>query len=152
MLPVDSAIRMGEITGKQLNEWLETELNNVFAKDASQRLGGWVVKIKGMKIEFNAYGEKGSRVKNATVNGEAIDDTKTYRISACEREGDPSDMLCRIKGVTNAKSTPWSLHEALKEYLAVNSPVTPSPSLSVKILDAPQTLLTQVYGVDYQFR
>lgn len=152
MLPVDSILRTGEITGKQLNDWLETELNNVFAEDASQRLGGWVIKFKGMKIEFNAYGEKGNRVKKATVKDKAIDVTKIYRISACERDGDPSDTICRIKGVANTRDTPFSLHAIMKEYLATNSPVTPALPLSAKVLDARQTLLTQVHGVDYQFR
>ena len=48
MLPVNSVVRTGKVTGKQLRDWLEKELNNVFAKDASKRLGGWVVKFKGM--------------------------------------------------------------------------------------------------------
>jgi S-sulfosulfanyl-L-cysteine sulfohydrolase len=152
MLPVDSIIRTAEITGNQLIDWLENELNNVFAKDASQRLGGWVTKFKGMKIEFNAYDEKSNRVKKVTVNDEKIDRNKIYTISACEREGDPSDMLCRIKGVANAQNTPYSLHNVMKEYLKVNSPVTPALPLSAKVLDAQQTLLTQVYGVDYEFR
>ncbi len=152
MLPVDSTVRTAEVTGAQLHDWLETELNNVFAKDASQRMGGWVIKFNGMKIEFNAYGEKGNRVKKATVNNEEINFNKIYKISACERDGDPADMLCRIKGVANGQNTPYSLHTVMKEYLAANSPVTPALPLSAKVLDAPQTLLTQVYGVDYQFR
>jgi hypothetical protein len=40
----------------------------------------------------------------------------------------------------------------MTDYLQANSPVTPTPPLAAKILDAPQTLLTQVTGVDYQFR
>ena len=40
----------------------------------------------------------------------------------------------------------------MKEYLKENSPVTPSLPLSAKITDAPQTLLSQVHGVKYQFR
>jgi hypothetical protein len=44
------------------------------------------------------------------------------------------------------------LHSVMQEYLAKNSPVTPTPPLNAKVLDAPQTLLTQVSGVPYQFR
>jgi hypothetical protein len=86
------------------------------------------------------------------VNGNALDLARTYRICACEREGDPEDMLCRMRGVINPKNTAFTLHSVLKEYLSVNSPVTPSPPMSAKVLDASQTLLTQVTGVDYQFR
>jgi hypothetical protein len=74
-----------------------------------------------------------------------------YTLSACERDGDPDDILCRIKGVKNAVTRDFTLHEVIKEYLAENSPVTPTPPMAAKVLDAPQTLLTQVSGVDYQF-
>ena len=152
MLPVNSTVRTANVTGKQIMEWLEKELNNVFAKKAAERLGGWVIKFKGMKIEFNAFGEKGKRVQKISIAGADIDLKKTYSIAACERDGDPADMLCRIKNVTNAQNTSFTLHDMMKKYLTANSPVTPTPPLNAKILDGPQTLLTQVSGVDYSFR
>ena len=152
MFPVDSVVRTAEVTGRQLRDWLEKELNNVFAKDASQRMGGWVIKFKGMKMKFKAYDEEGSRVKYISVNNEEINESKIYSISACEREGDPENTLCRIDGVSNARNTDYDMHQVIKEYLNANSPVTPALPLSARVLDAPQTLLTQVYDVDYQFR
>ncbi|MFI5218391.1 MAG: bifunctional metallophosphatase/5'-nucleotidase [Bacteroidia bacterium] len=151
MLPVDSTIRTGTVTGLQIKEWLEKELNNVFAKEASERIGGWVIKFKGMKITFNAFGKNGERVQQVTVDDVLLDLNKEYNICACERDGDPPDMLCRMKNVANTKNTSYTLHSVMKEYLAANSPVTPTPPESAHILDAPQTLLTQVTGVDYQF-
>jgi hypothetical protein len=152
MLPVDSVVRTGSVSGKQIADWLEKELNNVFAKDASQRFGGWVIKFKGMNITFNAFADQGKRVKEVEIGGKPLDYSKVYRICACERDGDPLDMLCRMRGVSNASNTPFTLHSVLKEYLKLNSPVTPEPPLSAKVLDAPQKLLTQVTGVNYQFR
>jgi 2',3'-cyclic-nucleotide 2'-phosphodiesterase (5'-nucleotidase family) len=151
MLPVDSTVRTGKVTGLQIKEWLEKELNNVFAKNASERFGGWVIKFKGMHVSFNAFGEKGKRVKEVMIGDAVLDLKKSYSICACERDGDPSDMLCRMKGVANAKNTQHTLHSVLKAYLKENSPVTPTPPMNAKILDAPQTLLTQVTGVDYKF-
>jgi 2',3'-cyclic-nucleotide 2'-phosphodiesterase (5'-nucleotidase family) len=152
MLPVDSTVRTAKATGKQLKEWLEKELNNVFAKDASERFGGWVIKFNGMKVTFNAFGEKGKRVQNVIVGDQPLDLEKTYTLCACERDGDPDDMLCRIKGVKNAKNTSYTLHQVMKNYLSNNSPVTPVPQKNAVALDVPETLLTQVSGVDYQFR
>jgi 2',3'-cyclic-nucleotide 2'-phosphodiesterase (5'-nucleotidase family) len=152
MLPVDSTVRTAEVTGKQIKDWLEKELNNVFAKNAAERFGGWVIKFQGLEVSFEAFAEKGKRVKTATVKGAPLDELKTYSICACERDGDPEDMLCRIKGVKNPKNTVHTLHKVMTDYLQANSPVTPTPPLAAKILDAPQTLLTQVTGVDYQFR
>ncbi len=151
MLPVNSTVRTGKVTGKQLKEWLEKELNNVFAAHAVERFGGWVIKFKGMEINFNAFVEKGKRVQDVKIGGADLVMNKVYSICACEREGDPADMLCRIKGVADAKNTSYTLHSVLKAYLAANSPVTPTPPMAAKILDAPQTLLTQVTGVDYKF-
>ncbi len=152
MLPVDSTIRTAKTSGKQIKDWLEKELNNVFAKDASKRFGGWVVKFKGMEITFNAFGETGKRVQTVNVKGAPIDDSKLYSILACERDGDPEDMLCRMKGVVEPKNTTSTLHTVMIDYLKNNSPVTPTPAKSAKALDAPDTLLTQVTGVDYVFR
>lgn len=151
MFPVDSTIRTGTVTGQQLKEWLEKELNNVFAANASERFGGWLIKFTGMEVRFNAFGKNGQRVQSISVKGSPLNDSTKYSICACERDGDPADMLCRIKGVANAQNTLYTLHKVLKEYLLINSPVTPTPLLAAKILDAPKTLLTQVSGVDYQF-
>ena len=152
MLPVDSYVRKAKATGTQIKEWLEKELNNVFAKNAAERFGGWVVKFKGMEITFNAFGEKGKRVQSVMIGDMPLDPERLYTISACERDGDPADMLCRIKGVKDAVNTPFTLHEVMRSYLKANSPVTPTPPMAAKILDGPQSLLTQVTGVNYSFR
>lgn len=151
MLPVDSTARTGIVTGEQLSKWLENELNNVFAKQAEKRFGGWLVKFKGMEVNFKAFEENGKRVQSLTINGSQIVAEKEYTILACEREGDPIDMLCRMKNVKEAHNTTFTLHSAIKSYLKVNSPVTPTQQKNAKILDAPQTLLSQVTDIDYSF-
>jgi 2',3'-cyclic-nucleotide 2'-phosphodiesterase (5'-nucleotidase family) len=152
MLPVDSTVRTAEVTGDQIMKWLEKELNNVFAKEASERFGGWVVKFKGMKVEFYAYAEKGKRVKNVWIKDQTLVKDQLYKVCACERDGDPEDMLCRIKGVKDAKNTSYTLHQVMRDYLKANPLVTPTPKKSAICLDAPETLLTQVTGVVYEFK
>lgn len=152
MLPVDSTIRTGAVTGKQIVEWLEKEMNNVFAKDAIERFGGWVIKFKGMRVKFEAFAEKGKRVKEVTVANTLIDANKIYTICACERDGDPADMLCRMRNVKNPQNTVYTLHSTMIAYLKNNSPVTPTPEKNAIILDAPDNLLSQVTGVEYEFR
>jgi len=152
MLPIDSNVRIGKVTGAQISKWLEKELNNVFAKDAMKRFGGWVVKFEGMKVEFKAFAEEGQRVQKVEINGESLNLEKTYQILACERDGDPEDMLCRMKNVKEPKTLPNTLHQTMKEYLKAFSPISPVAKHNAVALDAPETLLTQVYGVDYTFR
>lgn len=152
MLPVDSPVRTGEVTGQQIKDWLERELENVFAKEASRRFGGWLIRFKGMTMEFKAFVPMGEKVQKVEIGGKPLDLAKTYTICACEREGDPEDVLCRMQGVKNATTQNYTLHQAMKEYLAANSPVTPTLRQAAKIVDGPQTLLSQVWGVDYEFR
>ncbi len=152
MLPIDSNVKTAKATGQQLIEWLEKELQNVFAQDASKRFGGWLIRFKGMKIEFKAKERVGQRVQKVTIGGELLNLDKTYTLCACERDGDPDDMLCRLKGVKEARLTPYTLHTVMKEYLREFSPVTPALRHDATILDAPQNLLSQVFGVDYTFR
>lgn len=94
----------------------------------------------------------GKRVQKVTVAGQPLDPSRTYTVCACERDGDPETMLCRIPNVKEGANTPYTLHQTMRDYLAANSPVTPSPKGYAKVLDAPQTLLTQVTGVPYNFR
>ncbi|KAF2519141.1 bifunctional metallophosphatase/5'-nucleotidase [Flavobacterium salilacus subsp. salilacus] len=151
MLPVDSTVRTGKVTGTQLQKWLEKELNNVFAEKAEKRFGGWVVKFKGMEVTFNAFGREGKRVQSVKIGGKPLEPNTTYSVLACEREGDPEDMLCRMKNVKEAHNTAYTLHSALTEYLKANSPIMPVPEGNAVALDAPVTLLSQVTGVDYRF-
>jgi len=151
MLPVDATIRTGTATGGQLLEWLEKELQNVFAQDASKRFGGWLIRFKGMQVEFKAFERVGHRVQKVIIGGQPIDPKKEYTLCACERDGDPEDMLCRMRGVKNTQNTAFTLHSMMKDYLKQFSPVTPALRHDAKVLDAAQTLLSQVHGVDYTF-
>jgi hypothetical protein len=152
MLPVDSTIRTAKASGQQILDWLEKEMQNVFAQDASKRFGGWLIRFKGMQVEFKAFERVGHRVQKVTIASAELDKNRLYTLCACERDGDPEDMLCRMKGVKEATNTSYTLHSMMKEYLAKFSPVTPILRHDAKILDGPQDLLSQVTGVDYSFR
>ncbi len=152
MLPVNSEAKTAVVTGKQVWDWLEKELQNAFAKDPSKRFGGWFVRYNGMEVNFTIGNEFGKRVNSVNVGGEPIDLTKEYSIVACEREGDPEDTLCRIEHVKNPKKSPLLMHDVIIEYLKDHSPVAPKLEGRAIATDEPQTLLTQLKGTTYEFR
>ena len=152
MLPVDSTAKTGEVTGLQILDWLEKELENAFATDPSKRFGGWFVRFAGMEVNCTIGKPKGQRVNWVKIKGQALDKNKLYKIVACEREGDPNDTLCRIEKVTNPIATNISLHEVIKSYLASNSPVAPKLEGRTLATDQSPTLLTQLQGTTYQFK
>ena len=153
MLPVNSDVKMAEVSGKQMWEWLEREMENVFAKDATKRFGGWLIRFNGMKIKFTIGNEMGKRLQEVIVNEKNLDPEKNYSILACEREGDPDSVLCRIKDVRNTRKLGYTLHMVIEEYLAKFSPVAPVQEGRAIATDAGSDLLTQVSGdINYEFR
>lgn len=152
MLPVNSEAKTGLVTGKQVWDWLEKELQNAFAKDPSKRFGGWFVRYNGMEVNFTIGNEFGKRVNSVKVGAEPIDLIKEYSIVACEREGDPDDTLCRIEHVKNPKKSVLLMHDVIIEYLKEHSPVSPKMEGRAVATDEPQTLLTQLKGTTYEFR
>jgi 5''-nucleotidase/2'',3''-cyclic phosphodiesterase and related esterases len=151
MLPVDSNARQAIVTGKQIWDWMEKELHNVFAKDPSKRFGGWVIRFKGMEVNFTSQQELGKRVNWIKVKGKPIELDKSYSVVACEREGDPEEVLCRIDNVSNPHTLDITLHVLMREYLAKFSPVSPKVEGRITATDAPGNLLSQLEGYDYEF-
>lgn len=152
MLPVDSEAKQGTITGQQLWDWMEKELHNAFAKDPAKRFGGWVVRFKGMEVNFTIGNDMGRRVNWIKVKGVALDKTKHYTFVACEREGDPDTTICRVDNVGEPKRLGFTLHSIIEEYLAKHSPIAPVLENRITATDAPNSLLTQLSGVGYEFR
>jgi len=153
MLPVNSEVKTADVKGKQIWNWLEKELENAFSPDPKKRFGGWFVRFNGMQVTFTIGNEKGKRVQEVCIKDQPIDLEKTYTMVACERDGDPDNVLCRMPNVHNACKQNVMLHDVVMDYLAEFSPVAPKIEGRAIATDAPATLLTQVIkGVDYQFR
>ena len=152
MFPVNSEVKRAIVSGKQIWDWMEKELNNVFATNPAQRFGGWVIRFKGMTVNFTIQNEMGKRVNHILIKDKPINPESNYHILACEREGDPNDTLCRIEKVSNPIKTGHLMHDIVREYLAKHSPVSPKIEGRAVATDAPSTLLSQLEGYDYVFR
>jgi len=152
MLPVDSEAKLGMATGRQIWDWMEHELENAFAKDPEMRFGGWVIRFKGMEVNFTIEKQAGKRVNWIKVNKEPIDLLKQYSFVACEREGDPDTTLCRMEGVKKPTKMGATLHSVIEEYLKEFSPISPKIEGRCTATDASPGLLTQVMGIGYEFK
>jgi S-sulfosulfanyl-L-cysteine sulfohydrolase len=152
MLPVDSVLKSGVVTGRQIRDWFENELENTFAKDPSRRFGGWLVRFKGLTVTFTIRNRRGQRVRTMKINDEPLDLDKHYTVIGCDREGDPPDVVCRLRNVATPRTLDVSAHEVLIEYLGGHSPVAPVVEGRAIATDAPATLLSQLEGTSYRFR
>lgn len=88
---------------------------------------------------------------NKTKHSKLLVLQKFYTVWACKRNGDSDDVLCRNSQVLETKNIPFTLHDVMLTYLAAHKVVMLKPKYKAKVLDAPQTLLSQVFGAGYKF-
>ncbi|WP_234416262.1 bifunctional metallophosphatase/5'-nucleotidase [Flagellimonas amoyensis] len=152
LLPVNENIKTGKATGKQIKDWLEKEMHNVFSQKPTERFGGWLVRFSGMKVKFNSQNPKGQRINSITVNGEQIEYDKYYSISACVRPGDPKDNLCRMNNVIDVEEKNYTIHEVVEEYLNKYSPVSPVLDRRAFAEDLSEYSFSTVPQTNYKFQ
>ena len=151
MLPVNEYVKTGKASGNQIKNWLEQEIHNVFAENPSERFGGWLIRFSGMDLKFNAKAPKGSRIVSINIGGETLQPHKIYTLSACRREGEPDNMLCRMPNVKDTKIHNYTIHDLLTAYLATKGTIAPTIDGRAKALDLGDNVLSQLPGTDYNF-
>ena len=137
LLPMDARMKRGWVTGKELRDYLENELEMVYAKTPLKLNGGWGPRASGMTVVFDARAELGRRLVSIKINGREAEADEHYTIAGCEREGEPLDVVCRHRGTHDAQVLPMSIHEALQEYLKVHPVIAPRRDGRERALDLP---------------
>jgi S-sulfosulfanyl-L-cysteine sulfohydrolase len=145
ILPLDATLKAGRVTGSQMHEYLEREMELVYAKDTAKLSGGWGMRPSGMTVLFTAGAPEGSRIKNVKIGGKEMRADSTYTIAGCEQEGEPMDRICRFSGVSDARYLSGTAHSALLAYLKAHSPVEAKREGRVRATDLPATVWSQ-YG------
>lgn len=152
MLPVDEHMKIGEVTGQQVKDWLEEEINNVFAKDPAKRFGGWLVRFAGMTLKFDSSKDKGERVLEVKIKGEDLDLEKVYRMASCNRSGEAIHFMCRMPNASNVKIMDYTLHDAVKDYLHEKGTVSPKLDGRSIAVDLGPNAFSQMPETGYTFR
>ncbi|EMR01029.1 bifunctional metallophosphatase/5'-nucleotidase [Cesiribacter andamanensis] len=152
MLPVNERVKLGKATGRQVRDWMEQELHNVFAEKPLERFGGWVLRFSGMEMHFNANAPRGRRVQSITVGGQPLDPDRLYTLAACRRSGEPEHMLCRMPHAQDPQVLDYTVHDVLEEYLKEKGTVAPTTDGRARALDLEDPVLSQLPHVDYVFR
>ncbi|AEA45001.1 bifunctional metallophosphatase/5'-nucleotidase [Fluviicola taffensis] len=152
MLPVNEHMKIGTVTGKQIKQWLEKEINNVFASNYHDRFGGWLVRFSGMTVKFNSSAKKGSRVESITIKGKPIEPDKTYKMASCNRTGEPISTMCRLKNAVDVSLQDYTLHDAVTSYLNEKHTVHPVIDGRAIATDLGPGAFSQMKEGNYSFR
>ncbi len=107
--PIGAAGAIAEFTGGRLLAHWESLLSNVFDPNPYRQRGGWFLGFTHnmhFDIELNDdYPQTitQGRINNVTINGHALDQSKTYTLASCYPHGNPVDEVCRTTGATNVR-------------------------------------------------
>ncbi len=152
MIPVDENMKIGEVTGLQIKNWLEKEINNAFTPNAEERFGGWLVRFSGMTLKFDSSKPMGERVLEVKIGGKELDFNRTYTMASCNRTGEPLHMLCRMPNVKNVEIKEYTMHEAIIEYLANKGTISPEIDGRAQAVDLGENVFSEIKEYGYKFR
>ncbi len=76
--PMDPEIETVALTGAELHQLLEQNLESTYCPDPFAQMGGYVKRTLGLKVFFKMENPNGSRVQRAFVRGELLDPARTY--------------------------------------------------------------------------
>jgi S-sulfosulfanyl-L-cysteine sulfohydrolase len=145
MLPFDARLKSGRASGRQIQNYLEHEMELVFSQDPFALSGGWGPRPAGMTIRFTAGAPPGRRIQRVQIGGADLDLDHVYTVGGCEREGEPLNIICRLPEVQDAEYLPGTIHSVLTSYLKAHSPVTAKREGRVRATDLPAVVWSQ-YG------
>lgn len=143
LYPVNGPVKLGKVTGAQLQAFWESEIDHVFTRDPKALFGGWLPRVAGMKVVFRAEAPLGRHVTSLEVNGKPLDPAATYTLASCEREGDAPDTMCRMRHVADAKAQTFDVHSVLRDWLGVHDPVSAPTLGNVVATDLPAHVFSQ---------
>lgn len=152
MLPVDEYMKTGTVTGSQIKEWLEKEIENVFSPEYEKRFGGWLVRFSGMTLKFDSSRPNGSRITEVKIQGKPLELDREYRMASCNRTGEPLGTMCRMKNTRDVKIESFTLHDAVEEYLKVHKTVSPELDGRSVATDLGPLSYSEITEVGYRFR
>ena len=84
-----------------------------------------MVRFSGMTLKFDSSKEMGNRIVEITIQGKPLELNKMYTMASCNRTGEPLATMCRMPNAENVVIQPYTLHDAVEEYLQVKKEVAP---------------------------
>ncbi len=112
MIPMNPPVTVTELTGQQMVEMLEENLERTFSTDPMKQMGGYVKRCLGLQIKMRIENPTGYRIQEIYFNGTHLDKNKNYRIAFITGQGVPDKYI-------ENKKTNLQIHtvEAIVDYL-----------------------------------
>lgn len=90
IIPVNPPISKVKLTGRELWDMLEENLERTFATDPYEQMGGFVKRSIGINLYFKIENTFGQRIQYLFVQGEPVDYDRVYDVAYVTTQGVPA--------------------------------------------------------------
>jgi len=111
IIPVNPPVSTADITGKELQEMLEENLEKTYSRNPLDQMGGYVKRALGIRVYFKVENPFGQRIQEIYVGDEMLDPDKVYKACYVTNQGVPENY-----GRNHKKLTATAI-DALVHYL-----------------------------------
>jgi 2',3'-cyclic-nucleotide 2'-phosphodiesterase (5'-nucleotidase family) len=111
LAPMDTEISLAELSGTEILQMMEENLERTFSREPFGQMGGYVKRCAGMRIYFKVENPRGTRVQKIFIGGEELDGTRVYRAAYITSQAVP------VKFGSNHRLTGIRLLQAVATYL-----------------------------------
>jgi len=115
-MPVPIAIV--DLTGQELIEMLEENLERTYSADPWRQLGGYVKRCLGLTVYIKVENPPGARIQELFVGNEKVQPDETYCAAYLTMQAVPE------KYGRNRKDLPVDAHDAMRAYLDQHKPAS----------------------------
>jgi 5'-nucleotidase len=118
--PMNPPVSTVDLTGTEIKEMLEENLERTFCCNPFGQMGGYVKRCIGLQVNLRIENPKGHRIQEIYLKGLHIDLKKTYKVGFVTTQGVAS------KYGKNRKNHDKKAVHAMKDYLKENPHFTPN--------------------------
>ncbi len=127
IVPANPVISVATLTGRQLRDLFEDNLEATFASDPWKQRGGYMKRCRGIEMVLKLENPAGYRIQSFSVNGERLADDASVSVAFLGEQAVPPT------GGTQRRSMDITAVDALERYLRRHRSVHPALHGHIKI-------------------
>ncbi len=119
IVPANPPVSVVQLTGRQLRQLLEDNLEATFACDPWEQRGGYVKRCRGIEMAFKVENPAGCRIQELRISGARVADDARISVGFLGDQAIPPGLG------SDRRSTGLSAVQALRQYLRTQRLVAP---------------------------
>jgi 2',3'-cyclic-nucleotide 2'-phosphodiesterase (5'-nucleotidase family) len=119
IIPMNPPVSICDISGEDLFDMIEENLEHTFSRDPFNQMGGYVKRCYGINVYFKFENANGLRIQEFFIGNKKLDREKNYKATFVTTQGIPA------KYGNNRRELIINAIDALEKYIRKHSPVNP---------------------------